>query len=406
MNDILSPATDWELGSMLASLSEEKTSVEILGAGSKRLMGRPPKADYRLTTSVMRGIPLYEATELVMSARAGTPVSQVEIELAARGQMLAFEPTDLGPMFGQAAGIQTIGAVFATNQSGSRRISAGAARDHLLGVKAVNGRGELFKSGGRVMKNVTGYDVARGLCGSWGTLAVITEATFKVLPVPEDVVTLVFAGLPDDLAVEMMCAAMGTPYEVSGAAHLPASTVLRLEHDSLSRAGQALTALRIENFPKSVAYRKTKLSDALSAYGTPFELDLENSLNFWGELRRVSVMPAGSTNIWRISTAPMQAPKIVYGIARHMDVRVYYDWSGGLIWLETPESADAGAADVRRAVAIHGGHATLIRADRAVRDSVEVFQPLSPVAERLTRELKAAFDSHGILNPGRMYADV
>lgn len=391
---------------MLASISDAKSTVEIVGAGSKRAMGRPLTTDRTLTTSVMRGIPLYEATELVMSARAGTPLSQVEIELASRGQMLAFEPTDLGPMFGHPAGIQTIGSVFATNQSGPRRISAGAARDHLLGVKAVNGRGELFKSGGRVMKNVTGYDVGRGLCGSWGTLAVIAEATFKVLPVPEDVVTLVFPGLPDDLAVEMMCAAVGTPYEVSGTAHLPTSIVPRLEHESLSRAGQALTALRLENFPKSVAYRKTKLSDSLSAYGTPFELDLENSLNFWGELRRLSVMPAGSTNIWRISTAPMQAPKIVYAIARHMDVRVYYDWSGGLIWLETPESADAGAADVRRAVAIHGGYATLIRAEPAVREAVEVFQPLSTVADRITRQLKTAFDHHGILNPGRMYAGV
>lgn len=309
-------------------------------------------------------------------------------------------------MLGQDAGLQTIGSVFATNQSGPRRIVVGAARDHLLGMKAVNGRGELFKSGGRVMKNVTGYDVGRGLCGSWGTLAVVAEVTFKVLPVPEDAVTLVFPGLPDDLAVEMMCAAMGTPYEVSGTAHLPAAIVPRLEHDSLSRAGQALTALRLENFPKSVAYRKVKLAEALSAYGVPFELDFENSLNFWGELRRLSVFPASATNIWRISTAPMQAPKIVYAIARHMDVRVYYDWSGGLIWLETPASADAGAADVRRAVAIHGGHATLIRADASVRKAVEVFQPLSTVAERVTRDLKKAFDENGILNPGRMYAGV
>lgn len=406
MSELLSPATDWELQSMLASLSADKTSVEVVGAGSKRKMGRPLSTDRLLTTSVMRGIPLYEATELVMTARSGTPLSQIEVELASRKQMLAFEPTDLGPMLGQDAGLQTIGSVFATNQSGPRRIVVGAARDHLLGMKAVNGRGELFKSGGRVMKNVTGYDVGRGLCGSWGTLAVVAEVTFKVLPVPEDAVTLVFPGLPDDLAVEMMCAAMGTPYEVSGTAHLPAAIVPRLEHDSLSRAGQALTALRLENFPKSVAYRKVKLAEALSAYGVPFELDFENSLNFWGELRRLSVFPASATNIWRISTAPMQAPKIVYAIARHMDVRVYYDWSGGLIWLETPASADAGAADVRRAVAIHGGHATLIRADASVRKAVEVFQPLSTVAERVTRDLKKAFDENGILNPGRMYAGV
>lgn len=391
---------------MLTAIAQDGATVEIVGAGSRRQLGRPVRAERTLTTSIMRGIPLYEATELVMSARAGTPLSQIEIELAARGQMLAFEPVDTGPMLGQPQGIQTIGSVFATNFSGARRIVAGGARDHLLGVKAVNGRGELFKSGGRVMKNVTGYDVARGLCGSWGTLAVITEATFKVMPVPEDVVTLVFPGLPDDLAVEMMCAAMGTPFEVTGTAHLPATMVERLEHQSLSRAGQSLTALRLESFPESISYRKAKLSNALQAYGTPFELDLENSLNFWGELRRLSVLPPGRSNIWRISTAPMQAPKIVYAIARHMDVRVYYDWSGGLVWLEVPDAADAGAADVRRAVAIHGGHATLIRAAQEVRQAVEVFQPLSTAAERITRGLKKAFDDKAILNPGRMYAGV
>jgi glycolate oxidase FAD binding subunit len=404
VDEILRPATEWELKSMMGTLVERQIPVEIIGAGSKRGVGRPVAAPLALTTSGMRGISLYEPSELVMSARAGTPLSQIEVELAGRGQMLAFEPIDLGPTLGAQAGIQTIGAVFAANVSGPRRVAAGAARDYLLGVSGVNGRGETFKSGGRVMKNVTGYDVARGLAGSWGTLAVLTEVTFKVLPLPDDVATLVFAGLTDDLAVELMSSALGLPFEVSGTVHLPASQARRLKDDELRSEKKSLTAIRIENFTRSIAYRKGRLKEALSAYGAPIELDLERSLHFWGEMRRLSFLPHGPSHLWRISTSPNMAPKLVAAIKRHMPVEAFYDWSGGLVWLDTPASADAGAADIRRATAIHGGHATLIRADHAVRQMVEVFQPLAPAVERLTRGLKDAFDPWRLLNPGRMYA--
>lgn len=408
MNDILKPATDWELQGMVKQLAARNLSVELVGNGTKRAVGRPVNAPMAMTTVGLRGIAMYEPTELVMSARTGTPLSQIEVELAGRGQMLAFEPLDLGPALGTYAGSQTIGAVFACNLSGSRRISAGAARDHLLGVKGVNGRGEIFKSGGRVMKNVTGIDVARGLAGSWGTLAAMTEVTFKVLPMPDDTATLVFTGLTDDLAVEVMCAAMGSPYEVSGTVHLPTTLAARLLHDDLRMSGRSLTAIRLENFPRSVAYRKIKLKERLKVYGPPLELDLESSLKFWGELRRLSVMPFGSqTYLWKISTSPRAAPALVNTIRRHVDnVETMYDWSGGLVWLEIPASADAGAADIRRALATHGGYATLVRADPAVRESVDVFQPLNPAVERLSRGLKSAFDPTNVFNPGRMYASM
>jgi glycolate oxidase FAD binding subunit len=389
---------------MMGALAERRIPVEIFGAGSKRGVGRPVSAPVALTTSGIRGISLYEPSELVMSARAGTPLAQIEAELATRGQMLAFEPMDLGPTLGAAAGIQTIGAVFAANLSGPRRISAGAARDFLLGVHGVNGRGELFKSGGRVMKNVTGYDVARGLTGSWGTLAVLSEVTFKVLPLPDDVATLVYPGLTDDLGVELMSAALTLPFEVSGTVHLPAALARRLKDTELVAEKKSLTAIRIENFARSVAYRKARSREALSAYGDAIELDLDRSLQFWAEVKRLSFLPFGPSHLWRISTTPKMAPSLVTAIKRHMHVEAYYDWSGGLIWLETPPSADAGTADIRRAVATHGGHATLIRADQTVRQSVEVFQPLAPAVERLSRGLKGAFDPLRLLNPGRMYA--
>jgi glycolate oxidase FAD binding subunit len=391
---------------MIAGCAEKGLPIEVMGGGSKRAVGRPIDSAISITTASLRGITLYEPSELVMSARAGTPVSHVEAELAAHGQMLAFEPIDVAPAVGGPQGAQTIGAVFATNLSGARRIRAGAARDHLLGIKGVNGRAELFQSGGRVMKNVTGYDVARGLSGSWGTLAVLTEVTFKVLPWPETAATIVYLGLPDNLAVELLCAAMALPVEVSGAVHLQAPVAARLGHSGLKTMGKAVTALRIENFSSAVAGRKLKLKEALKVYGKALELDHRESLELWGELRRLSVMPNRHTLLWRISTKPTTAPKLVAAIKRYMPAEAFYDWAGGLIWLEVPATADAGTAEIRRAAAIHGGHATLIRAEPAVRASVEVFQPLNPAVERLTRDLKAAFDPAGILNPGRMYANV
>ncbi len=407
MSDILRAATAWELQSMLAPYVEKKVPVEIIGSGSKSRIGRPMQTAATLSTVSMHGIWMYEPTELVMSAHGGTPLAQIEAALASNNQMLAFEPTDLGPASGGPRGTQTIASVFACNSSGSRRVAIGAARDHLLGIEGVSGRGQLFNAGGRVMKNVTGYDLCRGIAGSWGTLAILTEVTFKVLPAPEKTATLVYHDLPDDIGVELMCAAMRLPYEVSGTVHLPKSVAGRLEHSSLADQCHAITALRIENFEKSVDYRAQAMREALKVYGDPTIVGSMNSLEFWGELRRLSVMPYDeATCLWRVSTAPMMGPKIVASIRRHMPAEVMYDWSGGLIWIEVPASADAGASDVRRAVAVHGGHATLIRADQSVRAAVEVFQPQSPLAERLMGGLKVVFDPMRMLNPGRMYANI
>ena len=401
------PAADWELPSLIAEASARGQPVEILGAGTKRGVGRPVEAATTISTSALRGITIYEPTELVMSARAGTPVVEIEKELAARGQMLPFEPIDLGPALGAAAENGSIGAVFATNLSGARRVATGAARDHLLGVRAVNGRGEAFKSGGRVLKNVTGYDVARGLSGSWGTLAVMTEVTFKVVPRPERTATLALFGLTDELAAEVMCQAMGTPSEVSGAVHLQKVMAGRLRTPHLRDPGKSVTALRIENLASFVAYRCGKLREVLAPYGEAEILEDDTSIAFWGELRQLSSLCDDLDRpLWRISTKPTVGPAVVAAVGRYMPVDAFYDWSGGLIWLEVPKSADAGASDIRRVIAQYGGHATLIRADAGVRSSIEVFQPLDLGLQRLTRSLKATFDPAGILNPGRMYASL
>jgi glycolate oxidase FAD binding subunit len=398
------PVDERDLARLLAEASAAGTPLEVIGAGSKRGIGRPIQTAASVSSKAMRGITLYEPSEMVMAARAGTPLAQVESTLADRGQMLAFEPIDYAPMLGGEAGQASIGGVFAANVSGARRVSTGAARDHLLGIRAVNGRGEAFKAGGRVMKNVTGYDLCRGLAGSWGTLAVLTEVTFKVLPAPEDTGTLLLFGLPDEIAVEVLCTAMASPYEVSGAVHLQAALAARLEHSGLRSQGQAVTALRVENFAKSVAYRRGRLNDLLKAYGAIMEFERNPSLQFWGELRRLSMLQRSEAPVWRISTAPTAGPKVVAAISAIMEARAFYDWSGGLVWIEVLPTTDAGAADVRRVIASFGGHATLIRAEPQVRAAVEVFQPLESGLDRLSRRLKSTFDPAGILNPGRMYA--
>ena len=400
------PGSERELQRLIMDAARAEMPVEVIGAGTKRTVGRPINSGLGISTASLSGVTLYEPTELVMGARAGTPLVDIERRLAEKGQMLAFEPIDLGPVLGAPANSGTIGAVFATNFSGSRRVIAGGARDHLLGIEAITGAGQTFRGGGRVMKNVTGYDLCRAVCGSWGTLAVMTGVTFKVLPRPERTGTLVILGLDDTSGVEALCAALGTPFEVSGAVHLQAPFAARLHHAGLAAALKAVTAVRIETYESSLRYRLDRLKDALHAFGEIHELDDANAIAFWDELRRLSPLQGGTAPLWRLSTAPRSGPAVVAAITRYMECRAFYDWSGGLVWVEVLDTADAGAADIRRVIAHHGGHATLIRAAPAVRASIDVFQPLEPDIAAITRGIKAVFDPKDILNRGRLLADL
>jgi glycolate oxidase FAD binding subunit len=401
-----SPDNVQNLCDFVAEAASGRTPIEVRGRGSKHDVGRSVQSGGVVSTEALNGISLYQPTELVMSAGSGTKVEEIEQVLAEYDQELAFEPVDLGPALGADVAQGSIGGVFATNISGSRRVRSGSARDHLLGIKAVNGRGEPFKSGGRVMKNVTGYDLARTLAGSWGTLGILTEVTFKVVPRAKESRTLLCFGLTNQGALEAMHAALDTPFEVSGAAHIEDSLAARFSDKAVVRAAAAVTAIRVENFASSVRYRAARLKERLLEYAPSEELDTGRSLTFWQELRELKMFQESKRPLWRISAAPSHAGKIISNIRRSLDVRVVYDWAGGLIWLDTDLTTDAGAVEIRRAVAEFGGHATLIRAEPATRAIVDVFQPLDPSLMALTARLKAAFDPEGILNPGRMYAGI
>jgi glycolate oxidase FAD binding subunit len=391
-------AVEWAVG--------EGKTLEIVGHGSKRAIGRAAQWDLTLDLSGLAGVTLYEPEELVLSARAGTALAEIEALIGGKGQCLAFEPMDCGPVLGGATSKGTLGGVLATNLSGPRRLKAGAARDHFLGVSAVSGRGETFKSGGRVVKNVTGYDLCKVLAGSWGTLAAMTDVTVKVLPRAETEQTLLAFGLDDRTAMRAMASALGSPADVSGAAHFPAGVAQLVA--GAAAAGRAVTALRLEGVAPSIAPRRGALEALLKPYGELIAVSERASQALWRAVRDVTPFEAPATGaappLWRISTAPSQGPEVVARVAAQCEASAFYDWGGGLIWMQIAGRSDAGARFVRRAVKDCGGHATLFRADVAVRAAVDVFEPQERSLAALARRVKEGFDPKGTLGPGRMYA--
>ncbi|HZT24963.1 MAG TPA: glycolate oxidase subunit GlcE [Pseudolabrys sp.] len=382
---------------------EHGKTLEVTGRGSKRAIGRPSQTDLTLDLSALSGVTLYEPAELVLSAKAGTPLAEIEALLDDNNQQLGFEPMDYGPLLGGAASQGSLGGVIATNLSGPRRIKAGAARDHFLGVTAVTGRGDTIKSGGRVVKNVTGYDLCKLFAGSWGTLGAMTDITVKVLPKPETEATVLVHGLDDAQACAAMAAAMGSPHDVSGAAHLPDHVASWF--DGLPKA-EASTVLRLEGFAPSVVHRKDSLAVLMKTFGAVEILDEKTSRALWQDVRTVKpfAVSARERPLWRISVAPTRGHEIAAVITPA--AQMFYDWAGGLVWVAMPLADQPDAAAVRGAVAQIGGHATLIRAPAAVRAALDVFQPMPRGLAALEKRVKESFDPKGVLNPGRMWAGV
>jgi glycolate oxidase FAD binding subunit len=399
MTDVFAPAEEELIAATVAQAAGEAAPLFILGNGTKAGMLRPVQAARSLSTRNLTGITLYSPNELVISARAGTPLAEIEATLAEHGQHIIAEPPDLAAIYGSREP-QTLGGVVATNLSGPRRIAWGAMRDHVLGIRAVTGHGEVIHSGGRVLKNVTGLDLCKLLTGSHGTLGVITEVTLKVLPAPEAVGTVVVAGLDAAAGVMALSAALGSPYSVSAAAWLPAVPAGRIA--VLAGFGRSVALARIEDIATSVTYRTARLRDDLG-HGQCEILDDASSRAVWraiGDLAPLSAEPADA--VWRISVRPSAGPDVLRTLSDAIDARGYLDWGGGLVWIAAPATVAAHAAIVA-VVTKAGGTWQLMRAPESMRTAVDVIPPeLEPLA-RITRRVKAALDPHGVLNPGRLY---
>lgn len=362
------PETEADLARIVADATGP---LRITGGGTRPIGVANGEA---LSLAGLSGITLYEPGALTLVVQAGTPLKEVEAALAAEGQRLAFEPMDHRALLG-TNGTPTIGGAVAVNASGPRRIAVGACRDFLLGVRFVDGMGRILKNGGRVMKNVTGYDLTRLMAGSYGTLGVLSEVALKVLPVPRASVTLALSGLDDVRAIEALSRALGSPFEVSGAAHM---------------AGSARTMIRLEGFEASLAYRAEKLRGILGGYGD-WQL-ADNAEAAWRDMRDVTALQGGG-DVWRLSVRPSDAP----GLVARTRGEAVYDWGGGLIWLRVP-----AGTDLRATLGDFAGHATLIRADAATKARLGVFHPVQAPVAGLEAGLRQRFDPKGILNAGMM----
>ena len=367
------PKTATEVLEFVADANAAGRRLEIVGGGSKRSIGSVQTAEAVLSLAKLDKVVDYAPEELVLTAQAGARLADLERLVAANGQMLPFEAPHLTGLLG-SKGEPTLGGVLATNLSGPRRVRAGAARDHFLGFGAVTGRGEAVKAGGKVVKNVTGYDLSKLMAGSWGTLAVLTEVTIKVLPAGRTELTLLFFGLDDRRACEAMAAAMNAPVELSGAAHVPERTAARAP----LKGEMAVTALRLEGFEASVLARAEGLVVALKGFGRPEQLDAEHSREFWAQVREVAAFQADGWPLWRISVPPASGWRVGEAVMGE----ALYDWGGGLVWML---SADDPVA-VRAAVRALGGHAT------CYRGHAPAFEPLAGPLAALTARVKAAFD--------------
>jgi glycolate oxidase FAD binding subunit len=339
--------------------------------------------------------------------QSGAPLADVQSLIDSKNQQFAFEPMDTSVLLG-VSGNGTIGGMIGVGLAGPRRIKAGGARDHLLGAHAVSGFGDSFKTGGRVVKNVTGYDLCKLLAGSWGTLAVMTEVTLKVMPKPESERTLMLAGLDDVTANRAMTAALGSPYDVSGAAHLPGS-VFGSATGALARlgsAGRAVTLLRLEGIAASVADRAGSLGKALATFGAVEILQDDASAAVWADVRDVEPFAAsgarGLWSVWRIVCPPASGGALGQALARGSQGDVIYDWGGGLIWAAVPQRPDALAGPMRQQVEAAGGHAMLVRAPEDIRRNVDVFHPQAGGVAALGQRVRHSFDPKIILNRGRI----
>ena len=369
----MTPNTEEELAGIIKDAASTASGIRIEGGGTRSGLGNPVQSNSVVKISNLAGISLYEPGALTIVAQAGTLVQDIEATLAEAGQMLAFEPLDHSALYGATDGLPTIGGVVATNASGPRRLQAGACRDALIGVRFVDGAGNIIKNGGRVMKNVTGYDLVKLMAGAFGTLGVLSEVSFKVLPKPEKTVTLVLEGVDAVQGQKALSAALKTPFDVTGAAYVNGPTGVR-------------AYVRLEGFDQSITYRARELKSVLDAFG---KTHLDDSDPIWSDLTKFSRVPTEG-DIWMISVKPTDGPKV----AKHLDGIASFlsmDWAGGLITAAIPKGYDV-RADIKNIAA------------QAVclRGSASAFHPQPAAIDKISSGLRAKFDPKGVLNPGIM----
>jgi glycolate oxidase FAD binding subunit len=396
---LATPTNEVEIADAIRDAAQKGASLEIVSAGTKRDLGRAGSTAATLDVAAISGILKYEPEELVLTVRAGTPVAEIEAVLGEKKQMLGFAPADWGLMFGAPCGRATLAGIVATNACGSRKVKAGAVRDHVIGCRFVNGSGEAIKAGGRVIKNVTGFDLPKLMCGAFGTLGVLTELTMRVSPAPERVAGLVILYCAAETGLGVLRRAARLAVDASGLAYLPHHAMARSE--MLDADGSGIALIRVDGTAPAVSEKLALLRSEFADHDLAL-LEADRTDALFREIGNGDFFAKADSDIWRLCVPASHGHRA----AQAMDTGFWYaDWAGGLLWLEAPAN-DESTAKFRAITKRFGGHATLMRASREARASLAVFEPEAPARAALTRAVKAAFDPKHILNPGRMFEDI
>lgn len=383
------------LQGIVADAETRGAQLEIQGGGTKAEMARPGRTTEIVRMDHFSGIAEYDPAELFITVGAGTRLAEIERQLAQKNQMLAFEPYDHAPFFGKADAA-TIGGIVGANVSGARRMAAGAVRDHLLGFEAVSGRAEAFKAGGKVVKNVTGFDLSKLIAGSWGRIVAVTKLTLRVLPKPETSATFVVSGLSEQAACTYMNAVLGACQGITGGAHLPGQMATQV---GLNAGAQ--TVLRLEGVAASIAVTTQRLKSLMPPGSGCTSLEQAESARLWARLSGGMLFAPGERVLGRINAKASETWRMQDVLIR-AEAAYYYDWAGSQIWVSLP-SPEAWAG-LRSEAARLGGEANLVRAPESLRAQQSVPHPLAREVAALNARVKAAFDPNWVLDPERFTA--
>ena len=406
------PQNEKEVSSLIKKFYKSNIPVELVGSGSKKKIGKPLQCAKILNLSKLDGIIEYLPEELYIKVKANTPIKKIEEELKKNKQQLAFEPIDFGYFLNDKSDYGTAAGQVACNISGPRRFKVGSVRDHVLGFRGVNGKGEIIKSGGVVVKNVTGYDLSKLICGSYGTLVVLTEITFKVLPAPEESKTLIIHSQKIESAIELLDKAISSSNDISGAIFLPKEPevrgcVMNIENtfklNDLKYEG-SFTAIRIEGSKNSIDQRIKNLIKELQIINLNISiLEVYQSEIFWNKVKSLEFFYSSKNSILRIVIPPSECVNLVYQFSNKF--KYYIDWGGALMWLEAFELSEEMFESIRRKVVKIGGYVTMIKNSDYLPYVEEVFT-INRDRFNISQNIKKSFDPKRILNPGKMYTGI
>ena len=411
-NSVEYPQNEIEVSNFIKKFYKSNVPIELIGSGSKRKIGKPLQCSKTLSLTKLNGIIEYLPEELYIKVKACTSIQQIEEELKKNKQQLAFEPIDFGYLFNGKSNCGTAAGQVACNISGSRRFKVGSVRDHVLGFRGVNGKGEIIKSGGNVVKNVTGYDLSKLVCGSYGTLIALTEITFKVLPAPEASKTLIIHDKKIEAATFLLEQAISSSNDISGAAFFPIEPkvpgcVMNIEKTfklNDLKYGGSLTTIRIEGSKKSINLRIQNLIDELKIVNFDISiLDTYQSEIFWNKVKSLEFFSSSKNNILRIVIPPSECVQLVYQLSNKF--KYYLDWGGALMWMEAFELSEEMFESIRKKVVKHGGYVTMIKNSDYLPYVEDVFT-INRGRFNISQNIKKSFDPKRILNPGKMYTGI